>query len=255
MMKIKTNFTLREIDYAMLFREIPQSPLKEAIAALPPTGADFENFFATADAATDLVYEKAREQMRDWVVYPDLNGDDPLAGAIGLQTGSHHIETLAEHVGLVCFELIANQQMSRRHAAILAVLHDIGKKYTTAINKKRHCCFYGHDRLSAYLAAHWLERYGGRYDIEPQLAQWMVAAIWGHMLPRDEDWEHCPEKRTQFADMLANHFCHNYEAVRTTVDFTEVLSKADAGCRNYQEYQGQLSCIAAGWGAIKKALN
>lgn len=73
------------------------------------------------------------------------------------QDNPHHYETLEEHIKAVTkkAESLGEKLTLRNDAEILrqaARCHDFGKLYTKSFNdKKGHCVYYGHDKVSTYL--------------------------------------------------------------------------------------------------------
>lgn len=73
------------------------------------------------------------------------------------QDNPHHYETLEEHIKAVTkkAENLGETLKTRNDAEILrqaARYHDFGKLYTKSFNdKKGHCVYYGHDKVSTYL--------------------------------------------------------------------------------------------------------
>lgn len=73
------------------------------------------------------------------------------------QDNPHHYETLEEHIKAVTkkAENLGEALKTRNDAEILrqaARYHDFGKLYTKSFNdKKGHCVYYGHDKVSTYL--------------------------------------------------------------------------------------------------------
>ena len=73
------------------------------------------------------------------------------------QDNPHHYETLEEHIKAVTkkAENLGEKLTLRNDAEILrqaARYHDFGKLYTKSFNdKKGHCVYYGHDKISTYL--------------------------------------------------------------------------------------------------------
>ena len=104
-------------------------------------------------------------------------GTKEVSGPIGEQTSKYHRETIQQHVALVAENLV-DANVPKDLAVILATLHDIGKKYTTATNKVGDVCFYNHGEVSAFITGYWLRQ---MYD--ERRAKGIMAVIYGHMLP------------------------------------------------------------------------
>ena len=130
-----------------------------------------------------LTYEIYGEPDKDGFVFPFAvskvkDGVTEYHGNIGDQTSSYHKETVAEHTAIVVANFVG-QHICSELLTTIAVLHDVGKKYTSGTNNKGEVCFYGHDTVSAYLAGRWLY---GQFDDED--VKLIVAVIFGHMQPR-----------------------------------------------------------------------
>ncbi|MBQ3433110.1 hypothetical protein IJG22_02310 [Candidatus Saccharibacteria bacterium] len=104
-------------------------------------------------------------------------GIQEVRGPIGTQTSKYHHETIQQHIGLVTVNLV-DAGVPKELAVMLAVLHDIGKKYTSATNKVGGICAYNHGEISAFITGHWLRR-----TFDERKAKEIVAVIYGHMLP------------------------------------------------------------------------
>ena len=107
------------------------------------------------------------------------NGVKEVVGPIGTMTSRYHRENLQQHASIVAANLV-DAGMNKTTAALLAVLHDVGKKYTFATNKSGEICNYNHGELSAFIAGHWLRKL-----IDEETAKVIVATIYGHMLPHN----------------------------------------------------------------------
>lgn len=67
------------------------------------------------------------------------------------QTSKYHQESLMDHIALVARNIayITNLDLL---AVKIAILHDLGKKYTIKINNIGDVCFYNHEHVSALIA-------------------------------------------------------------------------------------------------------
>lgn len=180
-----------------------------------------------------LTHEIYGEPEEDGFVFPFAvkkvkEGVKEYHGNIGDQTSAYHKETVAEHTAMVVSNFVGEHIASERLAAI-AILHDVGKKYTSGTNNKGEVCFYGHDSVSAYLAGRWL--YGLYDDDELKL---IVAVIFGHMLPKTA-WTEKPEKKEEFKKELVTFFEEDENQAQSVISLIERLSNADEGCATEDE--------------------
>ena len=102
-------------------------------------------------------------------------------GPIGTQTSKWHYETLQQHVALVAANAV-DAGIEPKLAVALAVLHDIGKKYTSATNKVGGVCFYNHAQVSAFIATHWLSNWTYPMDWD-EMGDEIIVVIYAHMYP------------------------------------------------------------------------
>lgn len=75
---------------------------------------------------------------------------------LNLQTSRYHKETVMSHIALVVFNMTHNYDYDYDDidelGIAIAILHDLGKKYTIKINNSGDICYYGHEKLSAEIA-------------------------------------------------------------------------------------------------------
>lgn len=70
---------------------------------------------------------------------------------LSVQTSKYHTEDLIDHISMVAARI--NRECSNDKVALaIAVLHDLGKKFTIKFNPANEICFYGHEEISAKLA-------------------------------------------------------------------------------------------------------
>jgi len=129
--------------------------------------ADLEeiyHFLDQPDALFNDIYQE--REVRDSVffyTYPFIHGAaipdniEEVIAPIGTQTSKYHHENLRDHVALVAANLV-DAGLSSTLAVQLAVLHDVGKKYTAATNKVGDICYYNQEAVSALIAKYWLRR-------------------------------------------------------------------------------------------------
>lgn len=150
----------------------------------PTSTRDIYDFLIGKDPLFRSIYGKGNFiDQEEQFVFPFIVGKKipedimEVVGPIGTQTSKYHQETLQQHVELVMANLV-DAGVDESLAAKLAVLHDVGKKYTSATNAVGGVCFYNHAEISAFIAGHWL-----RKSCDKGLAKEIVAIIYGHMLP------------------------------------------------------------------------
>ncbi len=156
-------------------------------------------------------------------------------GPIGAQNSQFHAENLSEHVAMVQVNL-EEAGIPREIAAKIAVLHDVGKKYTSATNRVGDIASYGHADVSAFIASHWLKQ----WDIEEQDAKVLVAVIYAHMKPFN-DWRRANHSRgainkkqgfyLQLIDFMGDEYLAN-----KTMDLISLVARADEGVQEIDDY-------------------
>ncbi len=257
---------LRHIALAAIFGGANETPLDEVREQNFANWHDLQLFLERPDILTESVYEGTGNGM---VIFPHLDGGDGAIDYIGRQTSKYHVETISQH-SLLTTENLISEGLAENLAVPLGLLHDVGKKYTGAINKHGEMTFYGHAELSAYIAARWLWRfaYGNKqkdakmkgYRFKECLWQ-IVAAIYGHMKFKTEDWKHNPNRERAFRAELgqfyydtatsryasskidpdpaaAVHRYYGYDVVcfvGYVIELIELLDAADIGCATGEE--------------------
>ena len=109
-------------------------------------------------------------------------GISAVSGPIGTQTSKWHQENLQQHAALVAANAV-DAGIDPTMAVALAVLHDIGKKYTAATNKFGGVCFYGHAKVSAFIVAHWLKNW--THPLSSEMVRDITLVVYAHMFPHD----------------------------------------------------------------------
>ena len=84
--------------------------------------------------------------------------------SLNIQTSKYHQELLMDHIAIVVhkmYEMVKLENEETKKIAIaIALLHDIGKKYTIKINAVGDICYYNHEQLSADLSKVFLRSRG-----------------------------------------------------------------------------------------------
>ncbi|MBR6964913.1 hypothetical protein IKH83_01215 [Candidatus Saccharibacteria bacterium] len=122
--------------------------------------------------------------------------------------------------------------LSEIEATTLAVLHDIGKKYTAGTNKHGEACFYGHAAMGAILTA-----------IQARCLPWFtttwehrtaVGLVYGHTFPYSE-WPGHPGKKEEYFLELVELFRGEASFANRTMQLIEIFNTADIGCKTSEE--------------------
>lgn len=185
--------------------EITSSSLAEIYGSIEEQDTLFNSIYGLMDKNCKITYPFVLSIKR----LPE--GIQPVHDEIGVQTSKYHKETLRQHLCIVAKNLIQGNEVGSKIAAILAVLHDIGKKYTAATNKIGEICFYNHATVSAYLAANWL-----KLALPEDEAKVTLAAIYGHMEMNEKVIE-------EFKNFLPE------KDIERAITLTEALQRADKG--------------------------
>ena len=172
-----------------------------------------------------------------------------VVGPIGTQTSKYHQETLQQHVELVVANLI-DVGIDEALAVRLAVLHDIGKKYTSATNAVGGVCYYNHAELSAFIAGHWL-----RQSYDEKSAKEIVAIIYDHMLPFtswnvERHWKtgEPVNYRQDFYGVLLRYIDNDVAAADRIMSTIDTFAECDEGVAEFSP--AILEKIARGHGLI-----
>ena len=182
------------------------------------------------DSLTKAIYGAADDT---GLTYPAAGkGVEVLIHApVGAQTSKYHKETVEQHILYVFYNACKESRDER--FLLLALLHDCGKKYTAATNKAGGLCFYGHDKVSAFLANLYLLQMG----VPEQDRRWIVTAIYYHMAPKA--WESMDEKaKTKNKDKLLRLLGPDL------FDSICRFSKIDTGFKEWEEVHADLIDMA-----------
>ena len=153
-------------------------------------------------------------------------------GPIGVQTSQFHAETLSEHVAMVQVNL-EEAGLSKALAGKIAVLHDIGKKYTVATSTLGDLVFYNHAKVSAFIVSHWAKQ----WDMEEQDIKILVACIYAHMMPFT-DWRTRGHRRRKegFYKNLVALLDEDECLMHKTKGLIELVSKNDESISEIDDY-------------------
>ena len=235
------------------FTEIPEDQrLKlHAICEIRPDNLEEAyNFFGLPDLLFRSIYDEVgTENGEKLYLYPFIQGAaipdhiEEVVGPIGTQTSKYHQESLKDHIALVAKNLF-DAGLSGTLATQLAVMHDLGKKYTSATNKVGQVCFYNHAAISALIAKYWL-----RGTASQTTVKYIVATIYAHMLPYT-DWQ----RTTDFRTGLPRDFRHEFELqlkdfydghpgdIQRTMELIDLLAKCDEGIQEITpEYEQKIA--------------
>ena len=166
----------------------------------------------------------------EYFIYPFVEQqvipDDVVerAGPIGLQTSMYHRESLQEHATLVAANLV-DAGVDRQTAAYLAVLHDVGKKYTAATNKKGEISFFNHAPLSAFITGRWLR------SVDERMAKLLVAVIYAHF--RAHFWKKKPDDRQKYFGELLAFYDGDEQCAEEVMSLIEKLNVCDEGVTEF----------------------
>lgn len=222
------------------FENIPETQRLMLLAICENRPANLEeiyHFLDQPDALFNDIYQE--REVRDSVLfytYPFIHGaaipDDieEVVAPIGTQTSKYHHENLRDHVALVAANLV-DAGLSGTLAVQLAVLHDVGKKYTAATNKVGDICYYNHEAVSALIAKYWLRGTASQSTIKQ-----IVTVIYAHLLPlttwnRTVHWKTglpC-NFRQDFEHELESFYDGNQVDVKRTMELIDTLTKCDEG--------------------------
>ena len=190
-------------DFAILYKEgIPLEELQKFREICEMGDMSIRkayDFLSVADPLFTYIYGEGNYEDGERVFYYPFakgvtipEGTKMVRGPLGTQTSKWHHESLSQHVALVAANLV-DAGIRPQMAVALAVLHDVGKKYTTSTNKRGEISFYGHAKVGAFIAAHWLARWLRPMDW--RMAHTIVAVIYAHM-DAHELWALTEDPRT-----------------------------------------------------------
>lgn len=76
--------------------------------------------------------------------------------SLNIQTSKYHQELLLDHIAIVTHKMheltMFTSRKQNKIAVAIAILHDLGKKFTVKINHAGEICYWNHESLSANLA-------------------------------------------------------------------------------------------------------
>lgn len=98
--------------------------------------------------------------------------------SLDIQTSKYHQEGLMDHIALVTSRV--GLAIMRDSLIIkIAILHDLGKKYTIKINPRGEVCYYDHEHLSALIAKDMIDN--GVIEMSEEDAKITFAVIDAHL--------------------------------------------------------------------------
>ena len=216
---------------------------EEQVMALKAVVEDLKNrsvsevfeFLADTDPLFHAIYGYGKD---DIFVYPFVAGKEipegikEVEGKVGDQSSKWHWESLLEHACYVCAKLKEQGYFSEAEAILLAVWHDIGKKYTSATNHVGGVCFYNHAAVSAFIAAKALV--GSKLSVDT--GKRLVAIIFGHMQPLtlwnvDKDWQTGKpvDYKMKFFKEMLDFFDGDYAMAGKIVGDIDIFKECDLG--------------------------
>ena len=191
-------------------------------------------FLSEPDALFLFIYNLGKD---DIYYYPFV--DDRMRprdmhkaeGPVGAQYSRYHWELLWQHVCYVVAKLVEQGHFTVREAVLLAIWHDVGKKYTTATNSRGEICFYNHASVSAFLATKALDP-----KLEYEERKRLIAIIYGHMQPltlwnRSTDYETGEpiDAKMDFFKELLEFFDGDYALAGRVIGDIEKFGECDLG--------------------------
>ena len=98
--------------------------------------------------------------------------------SLNTQTSRYHQEDLMDHIALVTRRVGFTSNLDPL-AIKIAILHDLGKKYTVKINPRGDVCYYGHEHISAIIAKDLID--SGVITVSDKDANTIFAVIDAHL--------------------------------------------------------------------------
>lgn len=234
--------------YAADFNALTEMPPRQIamlrdICAVSMDVRSVFGFLSVQDKLFTDIYGKGELVNEErYFTYPFIVGktipDDvvEVKGPIGTQTSRWHHESLQQHVALVAAKLV-DRGVDPEMAAALAVLHDVGKKYTTATNHRGEISFFNHAKVSAFIAAHWLKRL---YPQDEQKRRTIIAVVYAHMDAHElwrltEDWltKQPVDYRGDFRKQLVAFFEGDEEWTDYVMKLIDTFSECDTGVLDF----------------------
>lgn len=196
-----------------------------------------EDLFAQ-DAVTEKLYPSSSSRITfPWASRRTAQkavekGIQMYTGQFGDQTSQWHKETLIEHTYMDMYSIAVKEPHAEdlTEAVLIAALHDVGKKYSGATNGRGEMSFWGHEKISAFLACGMLEA----LHYPDDLVQEIVTVIFWHNIKQEEE-EDIRERLTLTEEQYGSH----------TLDLLRRLLDADTGCRSEQDRERRLCEIPA----------
>lgn len=225
------------------FRNIPENQRSMLLTICENRpGDDLEEIYRFLSEEDELFRDIYQErEVRDSVffyTYPFIQGTIPdnieeVVAPIGTQTSKYHRESLDDHVALVASNLL-DAGLSSALATQLAVLHDVGKKYTAATNKVGDICFYNHEALSSLIVKYWLRGTANQAALKQ-----LVAVIYAHLQPKTM-WNRTIHWRTglphdfrrDFELELEKYYSGNRNDIQQTMELIDLLAECNQGIIN-----------------------
>lgn len=154
------------------------------------------------DALTDIIYKKEIDKDgEEMIAFPQKikkSNIPPHLWKIWEQTSKYHKENILEHIAMVV-AWIRESSNNNLHMQLVALLHDAWKKYTGWTNKIWDICFFGHEKVSAYLAAViYRQLWFTKEEAEPY-----VRIIHDHMLPFERLQN--PSKKEKYRELYGDY--------------------------------------------------
>ena len=229
-------------DYDLDMHGMPpeQQALLLNICEMRPKLRDVYDFLAEPDSLFCNIYREGTPVGETKCFFYPFNENDlipegvkEVCGPVGTQTSIWHLEDLRQHAQLVATNLI-DAGLDAKLSITLALLHDVGKKYTAATNKYGGVSFHNHAFVSAFIASHWLR------DEPKRVAKAIVAVIYAHMLAKDE-WipteyrkNHEPANhRESFREELIEFLNGDVWWANQTMELIDTFSICDEGVEKF----------------------
>lgn len=172
-----------------------------------------------------------------YLIRPVKGEGGKVVSSLDWQESVYHKEGVLDHVGYVVDQMVSLAPAGLRDAAfIIAVLHDIAKKYTIRLNKNGGACFYGHEALSALLA----EKLFSENETFCRLRHLILPVIREHLqlkLLKDE-------RRAEFIDSFRSE--HGEKALSLLI----IIDEADQGLKEGEDAQAYFASSRRGWELI-----
>lgn len=138
-----------------------------------------ENLKNLYEAAENNKYGSTPEFTENGFAIKHVNSDKvTYFDSLDIQTSKYHQEGLMDHIALVT-RRIAFESNLDPVAIKIAILHDLGKKYTVKINPRGEVCYYGHEHISAIIAKDLID--SGVITVSEEDAKIVFAVIDAHL--------------------------------------------------------------------------